>query len=551
MADKKFIVAIGGTGMRCLESFVHLCAIGMFDNEEIEILTLDTDQTNGNKGRVEQLIDAYNHVKSNDTANIDGGTPNADTFFSAKLNLYKFFTDYSQSTRSTYANLAELSTGDPQVARDNQALSDLFLERDTVQDFKLDHGYRAQTHLGSHLMYHGIVEAARKLRAGDENVKEEEKSFGKFLLKLLGASENARVFVFGSVFGGTGASSIPIIPVAFRDAISVLDGHSTLDLTKVKFGSTLLTEYFRFHKPSQAERDTEHIIADSDFFAINSQAALQFYQGDPTVKMCYRRLYHVGWPLESKSLDNKEDNTTKTETGGANQKNNCHVVELLCACAAYDFFNQDDDVLNNAKATYLYRSAPFDGNHFSFSGADFLGTDGARLETKLGAFFSFALIILGIQGGSRNSQGTKGLVERLQKHNIHDYDNISLEQLKEIDKYLQMFGYYFANNGKLALGWIYQIYDSIKPGRFIFKSEAFETRPNAITQVDPGDIFEDQRHTWNRSVISFGSTARYETFIKGLTNNHETEPRKEQKANTLKEKLLAHMYNAIKKAQKS
>ena len=104
MADKKFVVAIGGTGMRCLESFVHLCAIGMFDNEEIDILTLDTDQTNGNKGRVEQLIDTYNHIKSNDSANIDGGTPNADTFFSAKLNLYKFFTDSITESNRYYGN---------------------------------------------------------------------------------------------------------------------------------------------------------------------------------------------------------------------------------------------------------------------------------------------------------------------------------------------------------------------------------------------------------------------------------------------------------------
>lgn len=547
MADKKFIVAIGGTGMRCLESFVHLCAIGMFDNEEIEILTLDTDQTNGNKGRVEQLIDAYNHVKSNDPANIDGGTPNTDTFFSARLNLHKFFTDYSQSTRSTYANLAKLSTGNPEDARDNQALSDLFLEKDTVQDFKLDHGYRAQTHLGSHLMYHGIVEAARKLRSGDSNLKDEEKSFGKFLLKLLAASENARVFVFGSVFGGTGASSIPIIPVAFRDAISVLDGHSTLDLKKVKFGSTLLTEYFRFHKPSQTERNREHIIADSDFFAINSQAALQFYQGDPTVKMCYRRLYHVGWPLQSRALNEGDETSVKTETGGANQKNDCHVVELFCACAAYDFFSLDDSAMSNAKATYLYRSAPFEGNHFSFSGADFLGTDGNKFEMKLGAFFSFAHIILGRQGGSRTCEGTKGLVNRLSEHKITAYDSISLEQLREIDKYFQMFSYYFENNANLKLGWIYQIYNSITPGKFIFKSSAFETKPSAIINVDPGDVFEDSRHTWDKPFIG----NRYETFIKGLTDNTSSLPRPEQKANTLKEKLLAHMYNAIKVAQKS
>ena len=77
----KFVIAIGGTGMRCLESFVHLCAIGMFDNEEINILTLDTDQTNGNKGRVEQLIDLYQKVKSEKPEDIDGGSPNANTFF--------------------------------------------------------------------------------------------------------------------------------------------------------------------------------------------------------------------------------------------------------------------------------------------------------------------------------------------------------------------------------------------------------------------------------------------------------------------------------------
>ena len=64
MKDSLFIIAIGGTGMRCLEAFVHLCAVGMFDNEEINILTLDTDQSNGNKGRVERLIELYNKVKT-------------------------------------------------------------------------------------------------------------------------------------------------------------------------------------------------------------------------------------------------------------------------------------------------------------------------------------------------------------------------------------------------------------------------------------------------------------------------------------------------------
>lgn len=116
----------------------------------------------------------------------------------------------------------------------------------------------------------------------------------------------------------------------------------------------------------------------------------------------------------------------------------------------------------------------------------------------------------------------------------------------EIDKYFQMFAYYFENDGSLALGWIYQIYRSIQPGRFIFKSSAFETKPTAIMNTDPGDIFEDPRHRWDKPV--FGK--RYDTFIKGLTDNMAAYPRQSQKANTLKEKLLAHMYNAIMIAPK-
>ena len=154
--------------MRCLESFVHLCAIGMFDNQEINVLTLDTDQTNGNKERVELLINYYNRIKSDKVQNIDGGTPNTNTFFSAKINLYKFWTDYSTTARQNYVALSRLGEGTEEMMKQNADLSNLFLDKSTVQQFNLAHGYRAQTHLGSHLMYHGIIESARRKLAGGE-----------------------------------------------------------------------------------------------------------------------------------------------------------------------------------------------------------------------------------------------------------------------------------------------------------------------------------------------------------------------------------------------
>ena len=38
MANKYFVIGIGGTGMRCLEAFTHMCAMGFYDNKEINNL---------------------------------------------------------------------------------------------------------------------------------------------------------------------------------------------------------------------------------------------------------------------------------------------------------------------------------------------------------------------------------------------------------------------------------------------------------------------------------------------------------------------------------
>ena len=95
-------------------------------------------------------------------------------------------------------------------------------------------------------------------------------------------------------------------------------------------------------------------------------------------------LFFVGFARQGYKIYQVKQETIKTETGGANQKNNCHVAELMCACAAYDFFNIEDNKLGNNKAQYLYRSAPFDGSNFSFDGSDFVGTDKDKFENEIG-----------------------------------------------------------------------------------------------------------------------------------------------------------------------
>ena len=542
MEEKLFVIAIGGTGMRCLESFVHLCAIGMFDGKEINILTLDTDQTNGNKGRVEQLIELYNKVKRDE--GVDGGS-NAGTFFSAKIKLYKFFTTYSDQTRKNYGLLSATSTigleNAEQVEQDDKDLANLFLDKD-VQEFNLEHGYRAQTHLGSLLMYHGILEAMKHVAENREKAEEHECALVDFIRELV-AQPNARVFVFGSVFGGTGASSIPIIPKALRDA-SAIDGNNIIDLGRVKFGSTLLTQYFSFPAPDMRTLEKEKVVATSDNFAINSQAALQFYQSDPTVKKYYKRLYHIGWP---ESMAFKVSENGPTITGGGEQKNACHVVELMCACAAYDFFSKiDADQLNNEDAIYLYRSVEENNNVFNFVGKTFINDDEDLLTNKLGVFFSFAHIVLSLNGAAtRNELGTKSFISHLSRQGIKDYDQMTDEQTKDIDEYMKYFAYDVNNKRELEPGWIYQINRSIGSGQFIFNSSAFEENVRRLEKIDPGKLFNDDKFNWKHSWL--GSS--YDSLAQTIAEPSCRPNPEAQHLTTMKEKFLAHIYKGIAKEQ--
>ena len=537
--EKYFVIAIGGTGMRCLESFVHLCAIGMFDNQEIDILTLDTDQGNGNKGRVERLIDNYNAIKT--FKENKGGDPKKETFFSAKLNLHLFFTDYTTGKGSTFKNLSSTQNLTQEQQADNSDLADLFLDKETVQQFDLGHGYRAQTHLGSMLMYHGILDSAREYSENKENAKFQDQNLANFAQKLVSAGEDARVFVFGSIFGGTGASSIPIIPVALRDACELLTGN-TLDLKKVQFGSTLLTEYFNFNSVDKKQKDSDKIVASSDYFAINSQAALQFYQNNDTVKSSYKVLYHIGWPFKRTKYD---DNNVagKIVTGGGEQTNDCHIVELLCACAAYDFFHiKEEDMPSSAK--YMYRSIDFNNSTLEFKGSDFMENDGDKFVKKLKNFFVLAHIILSKHGAAATDvDGVKPLLDRMVEKNFDEYKDydklIDKDQRNDINNYVRAFAYSKTDDNKIKRGWIYQIYQTVKSistGSFLFPNEVFSEDWNELRKNDPCVIFQEKK---SAGFWASDSRKKYDDLIEALSPSQED--------GNFKEKFIQTVYRAIDK----
>ncbi len=547
--DKLFVIGIGGTGMRCLESFVHLCAMGMFDNKEINILTLDTDQANGNLKRVWQLIDLYNRIKTPRSNDADlGGRPSSNTFFSAKLKLSKYWPSYSD--RVNYKTLSNVSILDNE-SKENIDLASLFLS-DAAQSFYLNHGYRAQTHLGSQLMYHAIIDAARNVKNKGNAAKPEERDLIQYIEDLVKVKSQARVFIFGSIFGGTGASSIPVIPTAFNHAYNIL---KSLDLeaksTEAKFGASLLTEYFQFKSPTEAQKKEKGnaVIADSSYFTLNSQAALQFYQNDPTVKSTYKCLYNIGWPVGDAVDFSKGQKESQTITGGAGQKNPCHVTELLCAFASLDFFNRLQFEEN--QADYLFRTVHHEKNTFNFEFKDFAG-DSIQFKNALAGLYSIALLTLVYHHGLDNKEGMSGWIDRMKKMKYDYYEKAIDEQnKKDLTDYFKSF-LFSKEDGKIIDGWLYQIKNSFN-GHFLLPSSSFAKDWPSIKKINAGDLLDDEKSKWSSEKSLLGITKKLDPA--GCSNKFVDELIKSEVRDNQyptgepKEKLIAQLYNTITKLQ--
>jgi len=524
-----FVIGIGGTGMRCIEAFTHLCAIGMFDKTDVHLLALDTDKDNGNLTRLKNLKESYIKTKGVNKKQF----ALEHTFFSANLHYYQFCPDYSHlSTFSALYNYGDTKFKNPEKA----AIADL-LFTDNAKNFDLKHGYRAQTHLGSLLMYHSIIYDVRTNDHGD---------LRKFIQELITAcaSGKPRVFILGSVFGGTGASSIPIIPKAIKKAAALIA--DAIDIEQnAYFGATLLTSYFSFPLPNDNDKAKQKVIATSDKFALNSQAAMMFYEADETVKKTYQKFYMMGtetldW-MPSKVKD-------KTITGGENQENESHYVELLAAFAAWHFFNSLEEGTDSAglaglgdlkqekRVEYLYRTFNENGK-IDFT--DFVGIEKKEeFAKKIGLFTAMSYLVL-LDNYDFFALAQKGGLKKVKIDGFHDID---FEEVKNLKKYMTL--YHFGIVGSdIKDGWLRQIHKSAGGGdKFLLNPEIFGC--NSVKEFEQFDFnsklyqkgSDFESHKFKTGLMGSIMDKFYGGFIKAdepdsITNKNE--------------KLIKRVYNTL------
>ena len=137
-----------------------------------------------------------------------------------------------------------------------------------------------------------------------------------------------RILLIGSVFGGTGASGIPMLLDFFR---------KDPNLQNVPIGVLAVMPYFKVAEEKDAA------ISSSTFNA-KTKAAVSAYSLPNSVYEQATAIYYIGDDGMQKPFDNHE--------GAAKQKNDALLPELVAAMFAVDFMTKSaNDLVNGVQAT--------------------------------------------------------------------------------------------------------------------------------------------------------------------------------------------------------
>ena len=311
-----YAIGIGGTGAKCLESLIHLASAGMMpDNGDLHILFVDPDRANGSRARVQDMLGHYKQCKEH---LVLGQTPFLKTRISSigATDNSMYWTPFTNNAQPNLADFFNYNTLNGSQDSTRAAAARLFqvLYSPAERTTTLEKGFHGHPSIGSAIMAQTV------------NFTEEE-PWIEFRARIAN-DNNAKVFLAGSIFGGTGASGFPTIGQLVQEELDV------------QLGGALMLPYFKF--PSRmdgnenafeedANGQTNRLEVKSEHFLMNTQAALKYYSLWDQVGV-YNAVYLLG---------HKAQVEVENFLGGKEQKNAPHFIELFAALAAIHFFSND------------------------------------------------------------------------------------------------------------------------------------------------------------------------------------------------------------------
>ena len=349
-----YVIGIGGTGAKCIEALVHLCAAGCMPEGEVYALFVDPDKANGSLERARVTFKRYAACRKGLAC---GRTPLLRNMLTtAHPNIWSPVNDQQTSTLEDVFSYHALDGGE-------RHLFDVLFSRKERQT-SLERGFRGHPSVGAAVM--------AQTRLGDE---EPWRTFRQRVRADQGSNRNPRIFLFGSIFGGTGAAGFPTIAKLIRNELR--DG----DRAHARIGGTLVLPYFSFRTDAQSNGQTgrDEMRARSEDFLMSTKAALQSYHARHADH--YDRLYMVG--------DAQLSRVERFSTGAREQRNEPHFVELYAALAAVDFFENTE---NSAEVPRFPMTARETADRLAWG--DLPG--GTRLRRRMGQLARFAFAYLAV-----------------------------------------------------------------------------------------------------------------------------------------------------------
>jgi hypothetical protein len=302
-----FAIGIGGTGSKCLESLTQLASVGLLENNSQSIYTLfvDPDETNGNLERARISLSRHQ-----DCYKLFEQGNRELPWMRTRLTPFGLWSPFSKIT--TDKQLSALF-GYDSLKRSEPDLGNLFdvLFTPEEREATLDVGFRGRPAIGSAVMSQIDL----------DNLDEEVwRRLIERIQNDAGSGANPRIILFGSIFGGTGASGLPTIGRLLDQKLKDVNIRE-----KVPIACVFMLPYFSFTPTGKMAAN--EVYARSDQFLMNTEAALRYYlsQSQP-----FNGVYLLG---------NQKPSEVAFSLGKQTQTNQPHFVELYAGLAARHFSN--------------------------------------------------------------------------------------------------------------------------------------------------------------------------------------------------------------------
>ncbi|MCX7836310.1 MAG: tubulin-like doman-containing protein [bacterium] len=428
------LICAGGTGPRVLESLVHMACAGV-GPEEVTVLMIDADQSNGNTNRMKRLFESYFSIK--DLFENTGFFETTFDFLDLKNANERSTNPKIYSPVQDNERLRDIINFDGLDATETPPeLADVFFTRESELNLELDVGFRGHPAIGA-------ASLSLTTRFTENDIW--SNLIKKVQLAVANQTKPVKICIVGSVFGGTGASTFEPISRFLKDQFQ-----NFIQQDKVDIGAIFMTPYFQY-----VSVDQQGVHAKADRFAIATRAAVEFYQHlRENNELNFSSMYWLG---DRNLMDVYPSN------GGPKQENPSHPVELLAGMAINHFFEsekRDKLCLYCSPSQNSHRDLHF-GNPFSWNDLPFT-TDKIRFyRTAFLSLYRFAIVhnyfYMPLFRDERLKQKPMYL-PWLEDHKLYNLlNNDNLDKMEKVKIHFER--YYFE--------WIKQLYNSkIGNGRF-------------------------------------------------------------------------------------